>query len=214
MKIIQIENFAERNNVYVKVDGSEESCPLNIKKIVKGDQVFWEFSLSTTGRTYSKEINFANLHRIKFLRGLPIVIDNEECFYKELIKKIQELEFGKEDTEYCIGRNGIYKINDEWVLVLENVGITANGFNVNIYSGVQGAYIPPEVFELANKNKEIVKNLVQTYNRNPEIFYPLFLLNFMIIITPTKITNRSTILHFFIAFTIPYLFSYSGNFAI
>ena len=75
MKTIVIKNFVERNNVYVKVDGSEESCPLNIKKIVKGDQVFLDFSLSISGRTYSKEIDFANLHRIKFLRGLPIVID-------------------------------------------------------------------------------------------------------------------------------------------
>lgn len=181
MHTIAIKNYVERNNVYVKVDGSEENCPLKVKKIVKGDQVFLEFSLSIGGKTYSKEVAVANLHRIKFLRGLPIVIENEECFYKELISKVQELEFGEEDTEYCIGNNGIYKINGEWVLVLENVGITANGFDVNIYSGISGAYIPPEVFELVNKNKEIVKNLLHTYNRNPEVFYPLFLLNFMAI---------------------------------
>ena len=75
MQTIAIKNYEERNNVYVKVDGSEENCPLKVKKIVKGDQVFLEFSLSIGGKTYSKEAAVANLHRIKFLRGLPIVID-------------------------------------------------------------------------------------------------------------------------------------------
>lgn len=181
MKTITIKDFVERNNVYVKVEGSEESCPLNVKKIVRADQILLEISLSIGGKKYSREVAVENLHRTKFLRGLPIVIDDEECFYKELIKKIQELEFGKEDTEYYIGKNGIQKINDEWVLVLENIGITENGFEVNIYSGIPGAYIPPAVFELVNKSKEIVKNLLHTYNRNPEVFYPLFLLNFMAI---------------------------------
>ncbi len=181
MKTIEIKNFVERNNVYVKVDGSEENCPLKVKKIVKGNNVLLEFSLSISGKTYLREVDVTNLHRIKFLRGLPIVIDNEEFFYKELISRIQELEFGKEDTEYCIGRNGIHKINDEWVFSFENISITENGFDINIYSGIPGAYIPLEAFVAANKNKEIVKNLVQTYNCNPKVFYPLFLLNFMAI---------------------------------
>lgn len=67
------------------------------------------------------------------------------------------------------------------MFVFTNGSIGVNGFDSKIYSGISGFYIPINAIADSDKNKEAVKNLFQEFNRNPEVYIPLFVLNIMAI---------------------------------
>ena len=182
MSNIYLENYEERDGAYFKNGKKITNFTAKVKKIIMpdDDSVQFLFEVCIDGKSYTQKVPFDKICRTKFLQDLPVVIE-EELFYKDFAKIVQEMDFSANDILYQTNQNGIQKVNGEWIFVFTNGSITANGFNSKIYSDVQGAYIPPEAVVDMNKNKETVKKLFQEYNRNPYVFYPIFLLNLMAI---------------------------------
>lgn len=162
---------------------------LAAKKIIildSGTAVFY-FEVYTQERKYKAEVSPDKIKRTRFLRDFPVMIKDEKAFYEQLRQTIFEMRFAESETIYQTNRNGIQKVNGDWMFVYTNGSIGADGHHPNIHSGIPGFYLPLETVmglgkdtgKNPGKRKEAVKKLFHEYNRNPDVFYPLFLLNLM-----------------------------------
>lgn len=115
------------------------------------------------------------------MRNLPVFIEDERSFYKQLRTAVLKKRFSEDEIVYRTDRNGLQTVKGQWMYVYTNGSIDKNGFRKDIYSGIEGAYMPEAAFAEPEKLKEAADKLFRIYNSNCEIYYPLFLMNLMAI---------------------------------
>lgn len=183
MEKLEISGLEVTDTCYVQ-DGKEvTNFTLEVKKVTKENERTVEYAIqvNVSGKIYHIRVSPRQLKRHRFLQDFPVFIIDEEEFYKMLREAILKRQFNDDEIEYQTGRNGLQKINEEWVFVYTNGSISKDGFHREIYSGIKGAYFPEEAVFTHEENKEVIQELFQEYNCNPEVFYPLFLFNIMAI---------------------------------
>lgn len=146
-----------------------------------GDSAEYKFRIYTYGETHTVTVSLYQLNEKKFLRSLPVFIEDERSFYKELRTAVLKKRFSEDEIVYRTDRNGLQTVKGQWMYVYTNGSIDKNGFRKDIYSGIEGAYMPEAAFAEPEKWKATADKLFRIYNSNYEIYYPLFLINLMAI---------------------------------
>lgn len=153
---------------------------LSVKQIifVTEENCKYKFKVTTKdGRTFEKTVTLQQLKRHCFLQELPLFVKNEDTFYKQVYISVIEKNFTTEETEWQTNQNGMQEVRGKRMYVFTNASIAADGFHPEIYSGVGNLFIPEIV--MSQGLVTTVEKLFREYNRNPNIFYPLFLHNIM-----------------------------------
>lgn len=160
-----------------------EGVSLTLRKTICVQQGLAEFdiSLERNGIHYRVQVSENDVYRYKFLRHIPLGDIDEAEFYKQIRQQIADARFTDEDICYRTDQNGLQKVNGRWMFVFSNGAICDTGFNSKVYSGIEGSYIPPDAVLESDQAKGIIKSLFREFNHNPNVFYPLFLLNLMAI---------------------------------
>lgn len=156
---------------------------LSINKIVLVNKhsVAYGISVQAPGECFSFQVSENNIRRTRFLRNIALGDIDEDELYTQLREKILRKQFDEKDIRYQTDRNGLQQVNNKWVFVFSNGSICKKGFDPQIYSGVEGYFLPPETIMGPKEVKEVIKEMFREYNHNPKVFYPLFLLNIMAI---------------------------------
>lgn len=181
MKHFVIRGLLENDGCYT-IDGNPlTNFTLNVGKIIRTDTRMVEYRFEVIGNNerYTLDVTLSKLNRARFLQELPVVIEDSKTFYDLLRRTVLEMIFAEDEIWYRTNRNGLQKVNEEYVFVFTNGSIRQDGFHERIYSGVGQMYLPQEAVEIKEKNKETISNLFKQFNYNPKIFYPLFLTNLM-----------------------------------
>lgn len=182
MKKLEIQNYEEKNGCYFQNNVQMTNFVLGVKKIMKGaESVNYQLGVNIGNKIYTLNVTPVQIRRQKFLQELPVYIENETEFYRLLRKTIFEKEFAENEVIYQTGYNGLQKVNGRYMYVYTNGSLDKDGFRTDVYSGIKGMYFPKEAAWLKGQNEDVIENLFKEYNRNPEIFYPLFLTNIMAI---------------------------------
>lgn len=182
MTKLEIKNMKNDGRHYTKDDMPVTNFTLSVKKIIiksKGT-VEYEFHVYVDMEIYTVTVSSARLKQ-KFLRDLPVLMEDEKMFYENLCSSVLGKCFAEDEILYQTGRNGLQKVNEKWLYVCSNGYIDKEGFHTGICSGIEGAYIPETAVIDKGEERKIIESLFQVYNRNCEIFYPLFLTNIMAI---------------------------------
>lgn len=180
---MQIKGYSQEKECYMKDGNLVANFVLDVVKIINvmEDKVQYQFRIYTDGNTYRVIVSPYELNKRRFLQKLPVLIKEEEAFYKKLRDTVLGRAFGEDEILYQTGKNGLQKVNGKWLYVCSNGYIDKEGFHAGICSGVGGAYIPQTAVADTKEEKKIIDSLFQVYNQNCEIFYPLFLINIMAI---------------------------------
>ncbi|MBD5503560.1 MAG: hypothetical protein HDR09_07405 [Lachnospiraceae bacterium] len=181
-KIMQIQGYEQQEGCYIQKGDRMTNFILDVKKIIfeKEGVIKYKFTIETTsGEMYIKFVSVPQVKKQHFLQELPLFIKEEQQFYKQLCLTLSEKEFADEAIEYQTGRNGLQKIKEQNMYVFTNGSISVEGFHPEIYSGVGKLYIPEAA--VLKDSAEIIMKLFREYDRNPDIFYILFLFNVMAI---------------------------------
>lgn len=180
---LRIQNYEEKRGCYVQNGKEVTNFTLGVMKIITegGSSAEYKFYVYTYEQTYTVTIPLGQLNEKKFLRALPVFIEDEGNFYRQLRTAVLRKEFSEDEILYRTDRNGLQKVKGQWIYVYTNGSIDKSGFRKDIYSGVEGAYIPESAVVEPKKGKEAVDKLFYIYNSNCEIYYPLFFMNLMAI---------------------------------
>lgn len=156
---------------------------VTLQKIVcvKNNLAVYHILLRLGDVTYNVKVSENDLYRTNFLRQIPFGDIDELELYKWIRQQIANARFATEDIFYQTDRNGLQKVNEQWMFVFSNGAICKTGFTPMVYSGIVGYYIPPEAIMDSGEVKGTIKSLFLELNHNSKVFYPLFLLNFMAI---------------------------------
>lgn len=178
---IQMNGYEQREGCYVK-DGIEvTNFLLSVKKIIFGQEGMCRYKfivITKDKKTFEKTVSLQQLKRHCFLQELPLFVA-EDAFYQAIYNTVSANDFTAADTESQTGRNGLQEVEGRQMYVFTNTSIAADGFHSEIYSGVGNLFIPEIV--TSQGLVETAEKLFREYNRNPHIFYPLFLHNIMAI---------------------------------
>lgn len=174
-----LDKKSEKNNSFCVCGG----VFVTIHKIVRVENnlVEYRIALQRGDVDYCVRVSENDLYSTKFLRHIPLGDINECDFYKQIRQQVADMRFTKNDIRYRTDRNGLQKINEQWMFVFSNGALCDAGFTSTIYSGLEGCYIPPEAILDSGEEKGTIKNLFQEFNHNSKVFYPLLLLNVMAI---------------------------------
>ncbi len=182
MKKLEIRNMKNGGSHYTKDGVPITNFTLSVKKILVKSKgaVEYEFSAYVDTEIYMVTVSSARLKQ-KFLRDLPVYIEDEEVFYKNLCSSVLGKYFTEDEVLCQTGRNGLQKVNEKWLYVCSNGYIDKGGFHTGICSGIEGMYIPETAVVDTGEEKKVINSLFQIYNQNNKVFYPLFLINIMAI---------------------------------
>ncbi|HBA70604.1 MAG TPA: hypothetical protein DCZ40_14800 [Lachnospiraceae bacterium] len=180
---MQIKGYSQEKRGYIKDGELVTNFILDVAKIINEMEgtVQYQFQICTDEGVYRIIVSPYELNKRKFLQKLPVLLKKEEEFYKGLRETILGKQFAEDEILYQTGRNGLQKVNEKWLYVCSNGYIDKEGFHTGICSGLEGAYIPETAVIGKGEERKIIESLFQVYNRNCEIFYPLFLTNIMAI---------------------------------
>lgn len=182
MKNMQLKGYTQGKECYIK-DGSEVTdFTLGVKKIIslKDGLCRYKFYVNTKeGRNYTQIVSLQQLKRHCFLQELPLIMKEGDEFCKQLYLTLSGAIFTEAETEYQTDRNGLQEVEGRHMYVFTNGAIAADGFHPEIYSGIGKMFIPKTV--VSEDIAEIADKLFREYDRNRNIFYPLFLYNIMAI---------------------------------
>ena len=176
MKKLEIRNMKNGGSHYTKDGVPITNFTLSVKKILVKSKgaVEYEFSAYVDTEIYMVTVSSARLKQ-KFLRDLPVYIEDEEVFYKNLCSSVLGKYFTEDEVLCQTGRNGLQKVNEKWLYVCSNGYIDKGGFHTGICSGIEGMYIPETAVVDTGEEKKVINSLFQIYNQNNKVFYPLFL---------------------------------------
>lgn len=177
---IQMNGYEQSERCYVK-DGVEvTNFLLSVKKIISGKEEMcrYKFIVTTKERkTFEKTVTVQQLKRHRYLQEFPLFVKEEDAFYQAIHNTVSAKYFTVDETEWQTERNGLQEVAGRQIYVFTDTSIAADGFHPEIYSGVGNLFIPEIV--MSQGLVTTVEKLFREYNRNPNIFYPLFLHNIM-----------------------------------
>lgn len=180
MRNIQMNGYTQGERCYVR-DGIEVTdFILGVKKIifVKGGRCEYKFVVTQRSeKTFERTITLQQLKRHCFLQELSVFVKERDEFYKQLYLTVSEIKFAVDEIEYQTEKNGLQEVEGRHMYVFTNTSIAADGFHPEIYSGVGHMFIPNDA--IFQRLAETAEKLFCEYNRNPNIFYTLFLYNIM-----------------------------------
>ena len=182
MEKIQIEGYTQDEGCYIKNGVKVTDFILGVKKIIFGKEGMCKYKFIVSaegGRTFERTVTLQQLKRHCFLKELPLFVKEGDAFYQVIYNTVSAIYFTVYDTEYQTERNGLQEVEGRQMYVFTNTSIAADGFHPEIYSGVGHMFIPNVAISQALV--ETAEKLSREYNRNPTIFYPLFLHNIMAI---------------------------------
>ncbi len=181
--LIKLNGFDVEGGCYVKEGVLISNFVVCVHRILILDLMSPEFCLEVRGRenTFSLRLTLNEIMSKRFLRNVPVFIDNEAAFYQEFRRSLLKTDFGEEDTSYQTNNNGLQEVKGHLSYVFSNGSIVRNGFSSQIYSGRDGVFVPPEAVNNLDLDVEgtrcATKRLFEIFDCEPNIFYPLFFLN-------------------------------------
>ena len=182
MRNIQMNDYTQGERCYVR-DGIEMTdFILRVKKIIflKDRRCMYKFVvIKKDEKTFEKTVTLKQLKQHCFLQELSVFIKESDAFYKQLYFTVSETKFAVDEIEYQTEKNGLQEVEGRLMYVFTNGSLVADGFHPEIYSGVGHMFIPKGA--IFQGLVETAEKLFCEYNRNPKIFYPLFLHNIMAI---------------------------------
>lgn len=182
MKNMQVNGYAQDEGCYV-IDGIQVTdFVLSVKKIIFGKEETCKYKFfveKKDGKTFEKTITLQQLKRHCFLQELPVFMKESNEFCRQLYLTLSETYFTQDEIECQTDRNGLQEVEGRYMYVFTNASIASDGFHPEIYSGVGNMFIPEGA--ISQGLVETAEKLFREYNRNPHIFYPLFLHNIMAI---------------------------------
>lgn len=182
LKKLVLGNYEIKDGCYMKDDVKMTNFTLAVKKIVKEDgEADYEFEVDINGQKVSRVWTSTQICRQRFLQKLSVFIEDEAEFYKLLRRAVFETAFSESDVVFQVNDNGLQQVNGKMMYVYTNGSIGKDGFHPEVYSGIEGMYLPAEAVVDVEQNKVIIERLFREYDSNPEVFYPLFLTNLMAI---------------------------------
>lgn len=154
---------------------------VTLQKIVcvKNNLAVYHILLRLGDVTYNVKVSENDLYRTNFLRQIPFGDIDELELYKWIRQQIANARFAESDIWYRTDRNGLQKVNEQWMFVFSNGAICDKGYTSRICSGIGECFVPPEAVMDSGEVKGTIKSLFGTFSHNPKVFYPLFLLNIM-----------------------------------
>ncbi len=180
MKNMQMEGHTQAGGCYTK-DGNEVTdFILGVKKIIFQQEGVckYKFLVKTKqGKSFEKIAPLKEVKQHCFLQELPLFMAERDEFCKQLYQTLSKKVFTEAEIEYQTGRNGLQEVEGKFMYVFTNGAIAADGFHSEIYSGVGKMFIPES--SISEEVAEMAEKLFREYNRNCNIFYPLFLYNIM-----------------------------------
>ncbi len=182
MEKLEIKNMKSEGGHYSKNDMAITNFILSVRKIVIKNEgiVKYEFHVYIDTEIYTVTVSTGKLKQ-KFLRDLPVYIEDEKLFYGNLYSSVLEKSFTEDEILYQTGKNGLQKVNGRWLFVCTNGYIDKDGFHTGTCSGIEGMYIPETAIANSKERRTAIGSLFQIYNQNHKVFYPLFLINIMAI---------------------------------
>ena len=179
--MFQIDGYKISGGCYYKNNVATTNFTLEVLKIVTNGTDKFMFLLDTGYERIEMTVSSSQLKGRRFFNDMPVSIteEEEERFYSSLRKAVLKRRFTEEETIYETGKNGLQEVCGKRAFVFSNGSICDAEFNSKIYSGKGGAYFPEESLVDLDDTNKTVQNLFEQYNRNAEVFYPLFLYNIM-----------------------------------
>lgn len=183
MKLIDLEGCVSKSEGYVREGRKITNFIVLAEKIIDPDDTSPEFRLEIKSgeKVYSLKLAFGEIASRKFLRKVPILLIEENTFYQDFRKALLETDFEVGDTYYRVKENGLHEVNGQLIYAVSNGSIGRNGFYPKVYSGRSGFYIPEGAVVNLNQNTEAARNfvgqLLEVFDCNTRVFYPLFFLN-------------------------------------
>ncbi len=183
MKSINLKGCMLLNGGYSKEGKQITNFTVSAQKIIVSKNTSPEFALEVRSgeKVYPLKLAFGEIATRKFLRKLPILLVEENTFYQEFRRALLETDFGVGDTYYRVNENGLQEMGGQLIFAFSNGSIGKDGFSPMVYSGRSGFYIPEGAVVNLNQNTEAARNsvdqLLEVFDCNPRVFYPLFFLN-------------------------------------
>lgn len=180
MSYMKVNNYEQGEGCYTRNGIEVTNFLLCAKKVIFGKEGMckYKFIVTTKDRkTFGKTVTLQQLKRHLFLQEFPLFVKEEDAFYQAIYNTVSANEFTAADSESQTERNGLQEVGGRQMYVFTNTSIAADGFHSEIYSGVGNLFIPE--IAMSQGFVETVEKLFQEYNRNVNVFYPLFLYNIM-----------------------------------
>lgn len=154
---------------------------VTLQKIVQVENNLAEYDIviQREGVDYHVRVLENDLYCTRFLRQIPLGDIDELGLYKWIRQQIANARFAESDIWYRTDRNGLQKVNEQWMFVFSNGAICDKGYTPRICSGIGECFVPPEAVMDSGEVKGTIKSLFGMFSHNPKVFYPLFLLNIM-----------------------------------
>lgn len=182
MTQLQIGGYEIKNGCYINDDGCIAEFTLSVCKTLAGkNDIRYRIQADSGGSAYVVEVWQSQINRSRFLSDLPLVIHKEKEFYQRLRRAIIEKKYSEKEVLYQTGRSGLQEAGGDKIFVFSNGSITADGFCQEAFSGLGGNYLPKEAVLDLEGCRKTAQRLFGQYNRNADVFYPLFLFNIMAI---------------------------------
>lgn len=180
MSNMKLRGYTQEARSYIKDGTQVTDFVLSVKKIIVGKEGACQYKIFvevTDGDIFERTITLQQLKRHCFLQELPLFVKEGDVFYKQVYTSVIEKNFTTEETEWQTNQNGMQEVRGKRVYVFTNASVAIDGFHPEIYSGVGNLFISDAA--ISQGLVETAGKLFQEYNRNVNIFYPLFLYNIM-----------------------------------
>lgn len=184
----EILSFAQDNGCNIQINKHEMDITVIIQEIVmiNDNSRKYQIQMKAGEKDDVKVFTASEIKRRRFLQEFSVFIEgfieDEEKLYRILRSAIFQKVFMENEKMYQTSYNGLQRVNGKWMVVYTNGSLYKDGFHPEVYSGISGAYFPKSAMMDLGENKEIIERLFKEYNRNPEVFYPLFIVLLMAII--------------------------------
>jgi len=159
---------------------------VGLRKIVgvDGKWVKYTFIVKVESDEYSVIVSPEEIRGKRFLRELPVWMEDEKKFYNLLYPAIIKKKFSEIEKLYQTDCGGLRDVNGKKMMVFSNCALSGAGFREDVYSSDSIAYFPKEAVLDKESIKNTVEKLFREYSRNPKVYYPLFFINVLSITTP------------------------------
>lgn len=181
---LHIEGFPQTGFSYTRKGGMPITNFIisEVHKIIEigVERVKYEFVINTSDKEYKLTVCQQDIGRKRFLREVPVfILADEKEFYKMLYLAIAQKKFVEDEISYKADYGGLRKIQGAWMFVFVDGSIGEENFTSKVYSD-SGGFLSLKAGALA-QNRETAEKLFREYNRNPEVYFPLFFTNIMAI---------------------------------
>lgn len=109
MANFKLPNYEETDGCYTKDRVPITNFLLEVKKIIMVDSntILFYFEVDIGGRKHSITVPYNKIHRTRFLQELPVIITDEEEFYRQLRNELLVRDYEEDEILFQINKNGL-----------------------------------------------------------------------------------------------------------